>query len=481
MIDPKKTHLPPKVFISYSWTTPEHEEFVLELATRLRNDGIDIVLDKWELQPGQDKYSFMEEMVKSEDIKKVLLICDKKYKEKADDKKGGVGTESQIISPEIYKNVKQEKFIPIVTERDDNNEPYLPIFINSRIYFDLSDETKFGNEYERLLRNLLNQPLYKKPPLGVPPATVFEDRNLLKPQIIKQKLLNTINKVEKRPNALLKEFLDSILEALKGYYINKSDDGIPYDDKIFNSIKAMVPLRDDFIEFTNELIENTDSADYLNLYINFFEKLFEFSEPPETITSWTESDFDNFSFFIRELVIYFISLLYLNEKYSVINDFLNTTFFIKTRQYHNPQEENFSAFCFTVRSLDETRKTRLNLRQFSLSAELQIQNLNPLVNKNLYISIDLLLHYFSIFFSMGYWFPFTYVYMPDGTIPIYFQKIKSERHFNYLKEILNIKTKEEFIEIIKNYKQEKGYSGAFHNHIPNPNNILKTDEIAKYK
>ena len=39
---------PPKVFISYSWSSPEHEQFVLDLATQLRESGIDAILDKWD-------------------------------------------------------------------------------------------------------------------------------------------------------------------------------------------------------------------------------------------------------------------------------------------------------------------------------------------------------------------------------------------------------------------------------------------------
>lgn len=51
----------PKVFISYSWTTPDHERFVMELATELRGKlGIDIVLDKWDLKSGHDINHFME-------------------------------------------------------------------------------------------------------------------------------------------------------------------------------------------------------------------------------------------------------------------------------------------------------------------------------------------------------------------------------------------------------------------------------------
>lgn len=38
----------PVIFISYSWTTPEHELWVYNLAERLMSsDGIDVKLDKW--------------------------------------------------------------------------------------------------------------------------------------------------------------------------------------------------------------------------------------------------------------------------------------------------------------------------------------------------------------------------------------------------------------------------------------------------
>jgi hypothetical protein len=53
----------PKLFISYSWSNPEHEQFVLDIATELVESGIDVILDKWDLKEGHDSYAFMEKMV----------------------------------------------------------------------------------------------------------------------------------------------------------------------------------------------------------------------------------------------------------------------------------------------------------------------------------------------------------------------------------------------------------------------------------
>jgi len=71
---------------------------VLNLAHRLVNEGIDVVLYKWDLKEGHDKYSFMEKTVHANDIDKVLLILDPAYREKANQRAGGVGTETAIIS-----------------------------------------------------------------------------------------------------------------------------------------------------------------------------------------------------------------------------------------------------------------------------------------------------------------------------------------------------------------------------------------------
>ena len=119
----------PKVFISYSWTTPQHERWVLDIAERLSGDGIVVIFDKWDLKEGQDKHKFMEQMVHDESISKVLVICDHGYQAKSDDRKGGVGTESQLISKEVYENTAQEKFIPIVREFDKDGNPYMPHFM----------------------------------------------------------------------------------------------------------------------------------------------------------------------------------------------------------------------------------------------------------------------------------------------------------------------------------------------------------------
>jgi len=50
----------PKVFISYSWSSPTHQLLVKQWAEQLVADGIDVMLDIYDLKEGHDKYAYME-------------------------------------------------------------------------------------------------------------------------------------------------------------------------------------------------------------------------------------------------------------------------------------------------------------------------------------------------------------------------------------------------------------------------------------
>jgi len=42
--DPTGVPQPPKAFVSYSWSSPDHESWVLNLATQLVESGVDVLL-----------------------------------------------------------------------------------------------------------------------------------------------------------------------------------------------------------------------------------------------------------------------------------------------------------------------------------------------------------------------------------------------------------------------------------------------------
>lgn len=164
----------PQVFVSYSWTCNEYQESIVALATRLRYDGVNVKLDVWDLKHGQDKYAYMEQCVTNPDIDKVLIMSDRVYTEKADARKGGVGDETSVISAEVYKNVNQQKFIPVVMERNEEGKEFLPAYLKSRMYIDFSVENK-EKAYKELLRAIFELPEQCKPDIGNPPKWLTEE------------------------------------------------------------------------------------------------------------------------------------------------------------------------------------------------------------------------------------------------------------------------------------------------------------------
>ena len=135
--------------------TEQYQEKVLEFATRLMKDGIDVVFDKWDLNEGNDTYAFMEKCANDPSITNVLMLLDPVYANKADAHTGGVGTETQIISAKVYQEVTQDKFIPILFERDESGNVCKPTYLQNRLHFDLSVDEKYDNEYLRLVKNFI--------------------------------------------------------------------------------------------------------------------------------------------------------------------------------------------------------------------------------------------------------------------------------------------------------------------------------------
>jgi len=98
---------------------------------------------------------------------RVLLICSERYVEKANSGIGGVGYEKMIVTADLVTRIESKKAIPIIRQRGIAT---LPTFLSSKTYIDLSTDDKFETGFDQLLRDLLNAPLFQKPPLGIAPT-----------------------------------------------------------------------------------------------------------------------------------------------------------------------------------------------------------------------------------------------------------------------------------------------------------------------
>ncbi len=156
----------PKAFISYSHDSQEHKKWVLDFGTRLRNSGVDAILDQWDLQPGDDIPRFMERNLVATD--RILMICTSKYVEKANAGKGGVGYEKMILTADLLKSIDSNKVIPIIKQSGTHD---LPTFLKAKLFIDFSRPDQFEFSFDELLRTLHNAPLFIKPPIGNIPFT----------------------------------------------------------------------------------------------------------------------------------------------------------------------------------------------------------------------------------------------------------------------------------------------------------------------
>jgi len=155
----------PRALLSYSWDGPEHQQWVKDLAKRLRGEsGVEVIFDQWHLNPGADRLHFMEQGVMDSDF--VIVVCTPTYAERANKRLGGVGYESMVITAELAEHMLTNKFIPVLRNGAWRSSP--PTYLKSRMGVDLTGEPYSEHEYEKLLRVLHGEPI-QPPPLGKKP------------------------------------------------------------------------------------------------------------------------------------------------------------------------------------------------------------------------------------------------------------------------------------------------------------------------
>ncbi|MBM5818250.1 MAG: formylglycine-generating enzyme family protein [Cyanobacteria bacterium K_Offshore_surface_m2_239] len=101
-------------------------------------------------------------------------------------RKGGAGYEGMIVTSQMSRAIDTVKFIPLV--RDNASDPLLPDFLGPRHWLDFRDDRLYGERLEELLRELHDQPRFRKPPLGRPsfladPADPADPADLADPTV----------------------------------------------------------------------------------------------------------------------------------------------------------------------------------------------------------------------------------------------------------------------------------------------------------
>jgi len=445
----------PKVFISYSWSSPSHERWVLDLAENLMASGIEVKLDKWDLKPGGDAVAFMESMVTDETIDKVLIISDKSYSEKADERRGGVGTETQIISRKVYEQVDQERFIAVIAEKDDEGKAYTPIFYHSRLYIDLSSPAAFAEGYEELIRCIYGQPQHQKPKLGKKPDFLSKEITLnLGTAPLARRAITSIKEGKNIAGAAFEEYLATFSENLERIRIEPNNE-VLFDDQVTENITEFTACRNELIQvITNaaRYLDQQEAADHLH---RFLEEILRYQEAPENLNSWRETDFDNYRFVIHEIFLYTITICLKYNKLHIVTQLLERSYYVNSRRAA-AYLSSYDCFYKDIGALNQ-RNQRLQLNRISLSADLTKEfNVTSSVDFSSLMQTDFIL-FVRCEIHSGHWWPKTLVYLGHypGAFEI-FTRSASAQYFENLKKILKVSGKGELEQFVADATQRGG-------------------------
>jgi hypothetical protein len=153
-----------RVFVSYSHDSPDHMDRVLGLCNRLRADGVDGVIDQYEISPAQGWPRWTHAQI--ENAKYVLVVCTETYARRFNGieptgKGLGAKWEGAVITQSLYDaEAGNDKFIPILFSAHD--APHIPTVLRGVTNYDVTTDAG----YWRLYRRLTNQPEVAKPLLG---------------------------------------------------------------------------------------------------------------------------------------------------------------------------------------------------------------------------------------------------------------------------------------------------------------------------
>lgn len=446
----------PKLFISYSWSNPTHEQWVIDLAEDLTQSGVHVILDKWDLKEGHDSFAFMEKMVTDPQITKVAIICDEVYASKADDRSGGVGTETQIISREVYENQEQGKFVAIIAERDSEGKAYLPTYYKSRIYIDLSEPDNNADNFEKLLRWIYDKPLYTRPEIGKRPSFLDESDGIsLGTSAVHKRAISAIKENKPFASGALDEYLSTFVSNLEKFRITEKEG--EFDDQVIDNIEKFIPYRNEAITLFITLAQYAPTEENVLKVHRFFEDLIPYMSRRENVNSWGEWDFDNFKFIIHELFLYVVAIFTKHERFAEVNLLLTNQYYVNGRSdYGKDVMVGYEAFQDGLRSLDR-RNSRLKLGRLSVHADLLKQR-----SKHSGIEFRYLMQADFILFMRAEiqqadfysrWVPHTLLYVCQFHSAFeVFARSSSKSYFEKVKCILGIDKPSDLSELMEAYK-----------------------------
>lgn len=196
----------PKVFISHA--SEDKERFVIDFASKLRANGVDAWLDKWEMLPGDSLVDkIFEEGIKEADSFIIVLSNHSVNKP---------WVREELNASFVKRIGKNSKIIPVILDNCT-----VPECLQSTIWENINDYQNYEENFTRILNSILG--VLDKPMLGQAPSyattKVNEIQGLHKIDtlIFTQACQNVLSKADKSVN------LSEIYADLKTQGISDED------------------------------------------------------------------------------------------------------------------------------------------------------------------------------------------------------------------------------------------------------------------
>jgi hypothetical protein len=425
----------------------------------------------------------MEQMVTNLEIRKVVIVSDEIYAAKADGRSGGVGTEAQIISKEVYDNQSQDKFVAVISEKDDNGKPFLPTYYKSRIYIDLSEADKYSENFERLLRWIFDKPLYVKPRLGSTPSFLAEGEHIsLGTTATFKRCVEALRNSKSYTAGAFDEYCNVFASNFEHFRISKYDG--EFDDAVVKSIEEFLPFRNEAIQLFTTVAQFSPTPEVMQRTHRFFESLIPYMQRPAHVSQSDEWGFDNFKFLIHELFLYVVAILIKHERFQQANQLLSQQYYLPgNSDYGRDVMVNFIVFCQNMRSLAH-RNQRLKLNRLSVRADILEQR-----SKGSGVEFrDLMQTDFVLFMraerdnkdSSSGWWPDTLVYVGrfHSAFEIFARSV-SRTYFDRVKCLLAIDQVSDLSEQLEGYKADSGRLPRWQFDSFSPSVLLGFEQLCK--
>lgn len=443
----------PKVFISYSWSSPGHQSRIRQWAEQLINDGVDVILDVWDLKEGDDKYAFMERMVTDESVTHVLVFSDFEYMRKADSRNAGVGTESQIISQEVYSKVKQSKFIPIVCEVGEDGEPALPTFLKSRIWINFSTPEAANENWERLIRLLHGKPELQKPTVGKPPAYISADISLpASPAIGKYNALRQAV-LQKKPGIRIyrQDFLETCFAYADQLRVRKPLAADSFGPKVLEDCGMLKIIRDHLTDWV--MLESNARADpaVTEALLDALERLVSLKFRPADLTIWDDAWFEAHRVFVYETFLYVIAALLKTDSFDILHEVLVSNYILPATAGDGKQSfSNFKIFWGYAKAL-QTVLAPEGRRLLAPAAELiKRQADRPDIRFTDVMQAELMVLLMALIGSSDQrWYPQTLLYSEHSRDFPLFVRAAQHKHFLKIATVTGISDADELRKAVK--------------------------------